>query len=82
MAARVFERELCEKHGYDKYKVHLDYLEILELEEVTSAKDFDTICRPYMMERAGDKHWQYCFKNKHVDRFYWLLKPDVRVAKQ
>lgn len=61
-AARDFELELRKKHGYSKYQVHLDFLEISELKEVTSAKDFDTICRPYLMERAGGKHWQYGFK--------------------
>ena len=36
--ARVLEAQLREAHSYDKYKPHLDYLELLELKNYMTMK--------------------------------------------
>ena len=78
---RILERDLNLKHSYGKYKVHADYLEVLELEQMLSVTEYDTLVRPYMMQREGDLRWEFRMRFSHTDRFYWLLKPEVREAK-
>ena len=46
-----------------------------------SVAEFDAKIRPYLMHRVGDNRWEFRMLYAHIDRFYWLLKTDVRNAK-
>lgn len=80
--ARKLERKLASEHSYAKYREHIDHLEVLELTNELGVHEMDEIMRPYLMDRGRDARWKYHMYKQQTERWYWLLKRDVREAKR
>ena len=79
--ARILAEELKSKHNYEKYCVHVDFLEILELKDQLSFDKYDEINRPYFMQRKGDMRWTIRFKYYQYKRYPRLLKKGLLIKK-